>query len=234
MLPYVAQGAAQAVEDAAVLGSALSRITSKDDVPVALKAYELARKERAEKVQSTAGYTRTILHYPDGPNQLKRDQAFANVALGGENPDMWGDPAAQRFLWSFDVEKDFDDNFECIHPPWISADCSVHGRSQDRRERYKASEEVRFHSTQCEQALSRKEKDLLQHLEDSLIKLGNFNRSNSPYYLRPHFCHSNTILRVPLKPQVPPSRLAHARDHFPPLAPSHFPYSFQRSCFPTK
>jgi salicylate hydroxylase len=116
MLPYVAQGAAQAVEDAAVLGNVLSRITSKDDIHVALKAYELARKERAEKVQSTAGYTRTILHYPDGSDQVMRDKAFAAVATGGQNPDMWGDPAAQRFLWSFDVEKDFDENFDCIIP----------------------------------------------------------------------------------------------------------------------
>ena len=115
MLPYVAQGAAQAVEDAAVLGIALSKITTKDDIPVVLKAYELARKERAEKVQNTAGHTRTILHMPDGEEQLKRDQAFANVAVGGENPDPWGDPAAQKFLWSFDVEKDFNENFDCTY-----------------------------------------------------------------------------------------------------------------------
>lgn len=113
MLPYVAQGAAQAVEDAAVLGIVLSRIQSKDEIPTALKAYELARKERAEKVQNTAGHTRTILHMLDGPEQMKRDQAFANVALGGENPDPWGDPAAQRFLWSFDVEEDFNENYDC-------------------------------------------------------------------------------------------------------------------------
>jgi salicylate hydroxylase len=142
MLPYVAQGAAQAVEDAAVLGNVLSRITSKDDIHVALKAYELARKERAEKVQSTAGYTRTILHYPDGSDQIMRDKAFAAVATGGQNPDMWGDPAAQRFLWSFDVEKDFDENFDCIIPQRISSDCSVHGRGEDRKERYNAGQEV--------------------------------------------------------------------------------------------
>src|SRR5271163_90943 len=115
MLPYVAQGAAQAVEDAAVLGIALSKITTKDDIPVVLKAYELARKERAEKVQNTAGHTRTILHMPDGEDQINRDQAFANVAVGGQNPDPWGDPAAQRFLWSFDVEKDFNENYDCTH-----------------------------------------------------------------------------------------------------------------------
>ena len=116
MLPYVAQGAAQAVEDAAVLGLVLSKIKSKDEIPIALKAYELARKERAEKVQNTAGHTRTVLHMLDGDEQVKRDLAFANVALGGENPDPWGDPAAQRFLWSFDAEQDFIENFDCTGP----------------------------------------------------------------------------------------------------------------------
>jgi salicylate hydroxylase len=135
MLPYVAQGAAQAVEDAAVLGILLSKIVSKDDIPVALKAYELARKERAEKVQNTAGYTRTILHMPDGANQIRRDQAFANVVLGGENPDPWGDAAAQRFLWSFDAEQDIEENFDCISPVSCRLISSIHERSKDRKER---------------------------------------------------------------------------------------------------
>jgi 2-polyprenyl-6-methoxyphenol hydroxylase-like FAD-dependent oxidoreductase len=126
MLPYVAQGAAQAVEDAAVLGIVLSRITSKEEIPVALKAYEIARKERSEIVQDTAGHTRTILHMPDGEQQTKRDLAFANVKNGGENPDPWGDPAAQKFLWSFDAEEDFEQNFHCIALFRWEADFSVY------------------------------------------------------------------------------------------------------------
>jgi salicylate hydroxylase len=142
MLPYVAQGAAQAVEDAAVLGLVLSRIESKDEIPTALKAYELARKERAEKVQNTAGHTRTILHMLDGPEQLKRDQAFANVALGGENPDPWGDPAAQRFLWSFDAEEDFNENYDCIIPISSHLTISLHDRSENRQEGYNEGQEI--------------------------------------------------------------------------------------------
>jgi salicylate hydroxylase len=142
MLPYVAQGAAQAVEDAAVLGLVLSRIESKDEIPTALKAYELARKERAEKVQNTAGHTRTILHMLDGPEQLKRDQAFANVALGGENPDPWGDPAAQRFLWSFDAEEDFIENYDCIIPISSHLNISLHERSENWQEGYNEGQEI--------------------------------------------------------------------------------------------
>ena len=54
MLPYVAQGAAQAVEDAAVLGACLSMIDNKEQINTALKVYELIRKERAELVQLSA------------------------------------------------------------------------------------------------------------------------------------------------------------------------------------
>src|ERR1700721_185108 len=97
MLPYVAQGAAQAVEDAAVLGLVLSKIESKDDIPVALKAYELARKERSEKVQNTAGHTRTVLHMVDGPEQHKRAMAFASVAAGGPNHHPAGRPPPTKF-----------------------------------------------------------------------------------------------------------------------------------------
>jgi salicylate hydroxylase len=41
-LPHLAQGAAQAVEDAAVLAVVLSKIDKKEDVHAALKVYEVS------------------------------------------------------------------------------------------------------------------------------------------------------------------------------------------------
>ena len=69
MLPYVAQGAAQAIEDAGVLTCALSLT---DSVPTALTVYESVRKERAERIQKSAAVTRKALHLPDGEEQRKR------------------------------------------------------------------------------------------------------------------------------------------------------------------
>ena len=40
-LPHLAQGAAQAVEDAAVLAVVLGKISSKDDIPKALAVYQV-------------------------------------------------------------------------------------------------------------------------------------------------------------------------------------------------
>ncbi|KAL2822027.1 hypothetical protein BJX63DRAFT_180519 [Aspergillus granulosus] len=105
MLPYVAQGAAQAVEDAAALGIALSKVTSKQEIPLALDAYERSRKIRAETVQQSGSLNRITLHLPDGPEQLSRDEQFKLSLTGGENPDKWSDRKTQEFLWGWDAEK---------------------------------------------------------------------------------------------------------------------------------
>ena len=106
MLPYVAQGAAQAIEDAAVLTISLSLA---DDVPTALGVYEAVRKSRAEAIQNSAVETRRTLHLPDGPEQESRDEAIAGT---GSNPDLWGDRDWQDFMWGVDVMKDTLDNWD--------------------------------------------------------------------------------------------------------------------------
>lgn len=112
MLPYVAQGAAQAIEDAAVLTCTLS-IT--DDVDCALKVYELVRKERAERIQNSAAETRKALHLPDGEEQRKRDAAIsASKEKGGHNPDLWADREWQDFMWGTDVMKETIENWSTL------------------------------------------------------------------------------------------------------------------------
>ena len=102
--PYVAQGAAQAVEDAAALGVLLSTISSRHDIPQALQAYEKSRKVRAETVQQSGSENRVTLHLPDGPEQVARDEQF-RASTTGSNPDKWSDRETQRILWGWDAEK---------------------------------------------------------------------------------------------------------------------------------
>ncbi|KAJ5387649.1 Monooxygenase FAD-binding [Penicillium cosmopolitanum] len=104
MLPYVAQGAAQAVEDAAALGVLLSNITSRHEIPSALQVYEKTRKQRAETVQQSGTENRVALHLADGPAQLVRDEQFL-ASANGSNPDKWNDRETQNFLWGWDAEK---------------------------------------------------------------------------------------------------------------------------------
>lgn len=92
MLPYVAQGAAQVIEDAGVLTVALSLT---DDVPTALGVYEAGRKSRGESIHNNAATTRKALHLPDGSEQEKRDLAIGRT---GPNPDLWADHEWQDFV----------------------------------------------------------------------------------------------------------------------------------------
>ncbi|MFT3718223.1 FAD-dependent monooxygenase [Pseudorhodoferax sp.] len=51
MLPFMAQGAGMAIEDAVVLGRALAGVGTRADAEKALRAYENTRKERTAKIQ---------------------------------------------------------------------------------------------------------------------------------------------------------------------------------------
>ncbi|CUA68248.1 hypothetical protein RSOLAG22IIIB_07778 [Rhizoctonia solani] len=73
MLPYRAQGAAMAVEDAVVLGGLLSGIRRPDDLPRLLRAYQDLRLPRTAESQKSARLNQFIFHLPDGPEQLARD-----------------------------------------------------------------------------------------------------------------------------------------------------------------
>jgi salicylate hydroxylase len=75
MLPMMAQGAAQAIEDGAALAALLKAMP--DDVPAALRRYEEVRKPRATRLQEASAANRFRFHLPDGPEQEKRDHAMA-------------------------------------------------------------------------------------------------------------------------------------------------------------
>lgn len=110
MLPYVAQGAANAVEDAAVLAAALTKTS---DIGLALRVYEKVRKQRAEAIQQSASVNQHSLHLPDGPEQQARDEAMKMAAQGqGQNPDKYADLEWQNFMWGTDVMKQTVEDWE--------------------------------------------------------------------------------------------------------------------------
>jgi salicylate hydroxylase len=87
-LPHLAQGAAQAVEDAAVLGVVLSKITDRKDINKALQVYQAVRKPRADWAVMTAAANGKGLHLGAGKDKDARDAAFkAADKKGGANPD---------------------------------------------------------------------------------------------------------------------------------------------------
>lgn len=79
MLPFVAQGGAMAIEDAAVL--AQEAATTPDDWPGAFRRYAAARKDRVARVQSLARRNGTIYHLK-GPPAFARDMAIRVIGGG--------------------------------------------------------------------------------------------------------------------------------------------------------
>ena len=75
MLPMMAQGAAQSIEDGAALAALLKAMP--DDIAGALARYETARKPRATRLQQASAANRTRFHLPDGDTQRARDEAMA-------------------------------------------------------------------------------------------------------------------------------------------------------------
>jgi salicylate hydroxylase len=78
MLPFMAQGACQAIEDAVVLGRCLDDV-DRMGVAAALRRYEDNRRERTATVQRLSWRNRDVFHLPDGEQQHARDEAFARI-----------------------------------------------------------------------------------------------------------------------------------------------------------
>ena len=75
MLPFMGQGGAQAIEDAAAITACLLKCG--DDVEAALKLYEAVRQPRASRIQEQSWDNKTRFQMPDGPDQVQRDAAMA-------------------------------------------------------------------------------------------------------------------------------------------------------------
>jgi salicylate hydroxylase len=92
-LPHMAQGAAQAIEDGAVLGVVLSPSRISDGKPTtiekALKLYERLRKPRAEALVELAAESGRAMHLGAGKAKEERDKIFAALKAGtGKVPDV--------------------------------------------------------------------------------------------------------------------------------------------------
>jgi 2-polyprenyl-6-methoxyphenol hydroxylase-like FAD-dependent oxidoreductase len=92
MFPFFAQGAAQAVEDAAVLAHCLSQ---HGHAPTAaLQSYESLRIGRTARLQEISHARAHLNHLPDGPEQEARDAQLAD-----EDPLV-----ANRWIYDYDAE----------------------------------------------------------------------------------------------------------------------------------
>ncbi len=90
MLPFMAQGAVMAIEDAAILSRALTELPG--SMETRLKAYEKARKDRASKVVARAKRNGEIYHM-QGPMAFARNMAMRMMSQ---------ERMLQQFHWIYD------------------------------------------------------------------------------------------------------------------------------------
>jgi salicylate hydroxylase len=96
MLPYMAQGAVQAIEDAAVLARCIAHMP---DLSAVLRRYEETRKPRASRCQDGSRRNGAMYHLPDGEQQQFRDANLTSVSTAPLPQNAW--------LYGHDVEAEF-------------------------------------------------------------------------------------------------------------------------------
>jgi salicylate hydroxylase len=98
MEPFNAQGAAQAIEDAFVLGECLTGVAA-DGVAEAFSRYERARTVRAGELQTSSAAAALEFYLPDGSAQRERDARYATLL----ETKPWG---LRQDFWRHDVRDD--------------------------------------------------------------------------------------------------------------------------------
>ncbi len=93
-LPFLAQGANQAIEDAVVLAACL-RAVSTETIPDALRKYEERRRARIAQIQSIVRGRNVSIHLPDGDQQRQRDASLTNML----------DLRSSAWLYGYDAEE---------------------------------------------------------------------------------------------------------------------------------
>lgn len=110
-----------AIEDAAVLGNLLSRISHISQLGPLLKAYQDLRLPRTATVQESSRLNQLIFHLPDGPEQRERDENMRKamaLELAGNtaelqresvgNQNQWADKTKSDSLFGYDADAEVD------------------------------------------------------------------------------------------------------------------------------
>lgn len=128
----MAQGAAQATEDAACLAACLTHFPT---LEAALAQYQRQRLPRTTYVARNTRVLQEWWHVPDGSLKDKRDELMKRA--DDDNPMFWGSPQRMNWLFGHDASKVVQDDLIARDvpalPPQVSPEDSVykHVRSKD-------------------------------------------------------------------------------------------------------
>ncbi|KAF7554461.1 hypothetical protein G7Z17_g2931 [Cylindrodendrum hubeiense] len=104
-LPYLAQGAAMAIEDAAFLEETFSHLHSKDDLPKLLQFFYRGRLDRVHAIQRGSFTNRFFIHMKEEePLAMRRDVFKAGDYAS--SPNLMGNTIFQDWLYGYDATSD--------------------------------------------------------------------------------------------------------------------------------
>ncbi|ESK91893.1 FAD/NAD(P)-binding domain-containing protein [Moniliophthora roreri MCA 2997] len=112
LVPGGVQPTAMCLEDAEILGSLLSRIQAKEDLPRLLSAYEELRLPRCREADRYENRNRLMFTLPKGPEQKLRDAKLRWGTAGWDKMseqsfwDIWGE---ELKFYPFDASEKADD-----------------------------------------------------------------------------------------------------------------------------
>ncbi len=106
-----------AIEDAAVLGNLLSRLSHPEQLPVLLQGYQDIRLPRTTDAQKQSRLNQKIFHLPDSPEQEQRDADMRKASelelrgKGGKkeghegSANQWADVKKTRIQFGYDADE---------------------------------------------------------------------------------------------------------------------------------
>ena len=104
-----AQGAAQAFEDAAVVGSLFSHVKNREQIPDLMTQFQQIRMSRSMEVLRRSAAMREVFGMPDGIAQQERDAQIAMDPYEG-CPITLADPVFQKWLWGYNAIEDANES----------------------------------------------------------------------------------------------------------------------------
>ena len=97
-----------AFEDAAVLGTLLSKIRHKVQLPDILSIYESIRKPRTTALRVRSQAQRAVNAFQDGPLQQERDRQLRHLQPFEGYPNFLADPELQKLVFGYNAVKEAD------------------------------------------------------------------------------------------------------------------------------
>jgi salicylate hydroxylase len=109
MTPYLAQGAAMGIEDAAILGGLLAKHPQRETLGKHLRLYEELRIARVRKVAHESMGSRVFTQMSDGPEQQERDEwLLAHPGIQEDHRNIRSDRDFLDWLFGYDAYKVLD------------------------------------------------------------------------------------------------------------------------------